>query len=249
MVEIEEEHLSELRVRLKEQIENIEVSAARYDAGGAAEGNRLAVTVRVLVHDTSRSSSLLKQMGVKDKLRWIDSNGGRDARSAIMFTSLVVFRARVLEDGMELAVIPVPQSEILERGLLLDFETWWRTAPVMVGNGEQISRADIVDMLANQDGGAHVDLLKARFVKLLKSVPQAAPFIDGEGSGIAFGLPAAPDDGFVRETLRAAMRTIAEEVWLAWNNQLDILDPGWRDRPRGGGRIGPYDLISGRKSR
>lgn len=33
-----------------------------------------------------------------------------------------------------------------------------------------------------------------------------------------------------RETLRAAMRTIAEEAWLAWNHQLDLLDPGWRER-------------------
>lgn len=60
-----QDHLDNLRVRLREQIENLEVSAARYDAGGTSEGNRLAVTVRVLVHDTSRSVSLFRQMGVR----------------------------------------------------------------------------------------------------------------------------------------------------------------------------------------
>ena|GEM_PF-6256432 len=184
-------------------------------------------------------------MGVKDELRWIDSNGGTDARGALMFISLARFRARVLEDGMELTVTSVPQADILERGRLLDFATWWRTLPVMVGNKEQISRVDIVDMLANQDGGAHVDLLKARFVKLLNAVPQAMPFSDEGGSGVAFGLPSAPDDGYVREVLRAAMRTIAEEVWLGWNNQLDLLDPEQRDIVRNGKRIGPDDLIHG----
>lgn len=248
MSDIDQEHLDSLRIRLYEQIENLEVSAARYDAGGTSEGNRLAVTVRVLVHDTSRSSSLLKQMGVKDKLAWIDSNGGFDARKAIMYSSLIMFRTTVLKEGMELSVMPIPQADILEQGRFLNFETWWKTAPVMVGNGEQISRSDIVDMLANQDGGAHVDLLKSRFVKLLQSVPQVSPVLDSEGAGIAFGLSAAPNDQFVRETLRAAMRTIAEEVWLGWNNQLDLLHPGWKDRPRGGGRIGPDDLISGRRA-
>ncbi|MBO3089958.1 hypothetical protein [Cellulomonas dongxiuzhuiae] len=245
MTGLDETHLSQLRVRLKEQIENLEVSAARYDAGWSGEANRLAVTVRVLVHDTSMSKSLLKQMGAKESMRWIDSNGGLDARAAAMFSSLVVFQAAVFKDRMELQILPLDQADILARGLLLDFATWWKTAPVMVGGGETISRFDVVDMLANQDGGAHVDLKKERFVKLLRSVPQVAPFFDGEDQGVSFGLPAHASEGLARETLRAAMRTIAEEVWLAWNNQLDLLDPGWRERPQTGGRIGPEDFISG----
>src|SRR5690625_4274738 len=88
----DENHLRELRVRLKEQITNLEVSAARYDAGWPEEANRLAVTVRVLVHDTSMSSSLLQQMNVKHQMRWIDSNGGIDVRGAVLFSSLVIFQ-------------------------------------------------------------------------------------------------------------------------------------------------------------
>lgn len=240
-----EERIKQLRVRLREQITHLEVSAARYDAGWPEEANRLAVAVRVLVHDTSMSRSLLAQMGVKDKMRWLDSNGGMDARRAVLFSSLAVFQARMTDIGMELSVLPVEQAHILSNGRLLDFETWWRTAPVMVGGGEQIARSDIVDMLANQDGGAHVDLNKDRFRRLLGSVPQVAPFLEGEGQGIEFGLNSSPNDELARTILRAAMRTIAEEVWLGWNNQLDLLDPEWRERPRTGGRIGPSDSISG----
>lgn len=238
-------HLSKLRVRLKEQIANLEVSAARYDAGWPAEANRLAVTVRVLVHDTARSKSLLKQMGVKEQMRWLDSNGGLDARKAMFFSSLMMFGTTILEDGMSLEVLPISQEQILARGRQLDFETWWKTAPVMVGNGEQITRFDIVDMLANQDGGAHVDIKKDRFVRLLRSVPQMEPFFEENDMGFSFGHSSEPNDEIAREILRAAMRTIAEEVWLGWNNQLDLLDPGWRDHPRSGGRIGPNDPISG----
>jgi len=246
MTAVDEAHLSQLRLRLKEQITNLEVSAARYDAGWPGEANRLAVTVRVLVHDTSMSKSLLKQMDAKDSMRWIDSNGGLDARNALLFSSLVVFRTTFVEGGMAMAVLPIDQARILAEGRLLDFTTWWKTAPVMVGNGEAITRSDVVDMLANQDGGAHVDLKKERFVRLLRSVPQVAPFLDDDGiGGIGVGVPAQTGDELARETLRAAMRTIAEEVWLAWNNQLDLLDPGWRERPKTGGRIGPDDFISG----
>jgi hypothetical protein len=240
-----ENRLGRLRVRLKEQITHLEVSAARYDAGWPEEANRLAVTIRVLVHDTSMSKSLLAQMGAKDEMRWMDSNGGIDARRAVVFSSLVVFRVTMTETGVEMGLLPVEQADILSRGRLLDFETWWKRAPVMVGNGEQITRSDVVDMLANQDGGAHVDLGKERFVRLLSSVPQVAPFLEGGGRGIELGPPALSSDDVARDILRAAMRTIAEEVWLGWNNQLDLLDPGWRERPHTGGRIGPNDFISG----
>lgn len=239
------DHLTQLRLRLTEQITNLEVSAARYDAGWPEEANRLAVTVRVLVHDTRRSRSLLAQLGAKQSLRWIDSNGGLDARRAVLFSSLVSFRTNVDEGGVQLRILPVEQAEILARGQLLDFETWWRTAPVMVGNGELIARADVVDMLANQDGGAHVDLKKERFVTLLGAVPQIAPFLEDDVDRGGGGAPSQHQEEVARETLRAAMRTIAEEVWLAWNNQLDLLDPRWRERPRTGDRIGPQDFISG----
>jgi len=245
MTAVDEAHLSQLRLRLTEQITNLEVSAARYDAGWPGEANRLAVVVRVLVHDTSMSRSLLKQMDVKDSMRWIDSNGGLDARESILFSSLMVFRTTVVEGGMELGVLPIDQAQILAEGRLMDFTTWWKTAPVMVGNGELITRADVVDMLANQDGGAHVDLKKERFVRLLRSIPQVAPFLDDGSGSLGVGIPAPTSDDLAREILRAAMRTIAEEVWLAWNNQLDLFDPGWRERPQTGGRIGPEDFISG----
>ncbi|TFC00521.1 hypothetical protein [Cryobacterium mannosilyticum] len=238
-------HLSRLRLRLREQITNLEVSAARYDAGWPAEANRLAVCVRVLVHDTSMSTSLLKQMAAKDQMRWIDSNGGLDARNSVAFSSLAVFRVTIAENGADLRILPVEQSEILTRGRLLAFEAWWKTLPIMTGNGERISRSDVVDMLANQDGGAHVDLEKEKFVRLLRSVPQVAPFFDGEELGMGVGIPTVADDELARTILWAAMRTIAEEVWLGWNNQLDLLDPGWRERPKTGGRIGPDDFISG----
>src|SRR5699024_12746557 len=118
----------------------------------------LAVTVRVLVHDTSMRSSLLQQMNVKHQMRLIDSNGGIDARGAVLFSSLVIFQVSTTAQGQELRIYPIPQSQILEKGLLLDIETWWKTAPIMIGNGESMTQSEVVGIIANQDGGGHEDL-------------------------------------------------------------------------------------------
>jgi len=49
----------ELQSHLEEQIEFLECSASSYDNGFSGEIKRLAVSVRVLVHDIGQSTSLL----------------------------------------------------------------------------------------------------------------------------------------------------------------------------------------------
>ncbi len=50
--------------QLEEQVAFLRHSAALFDAGADAEAKRIAVVIRVLVHDTPRSHSLLAQLGL-----------------------------------------------------------------------------------------------------------------------------------------------------------------------------------------
>jgi hypothetical protein len=50
----------ELIEHLKEQIGFLLSSSQSFDAGYASEGKRIAVVLRVLLHDTNKSQSLLK---------------------------------------------------------------------------------------------------------------------------------------------------------------------------------------------
>lgn len=59
---------------LRDQFDFLETSGAGFDAGRTAEAKRLATTIRVLVHDTAASTSLLRQLGVKDDLRFVDTS-------------------------------------------------------------------------------------------------------------------------------------------------------------------------------
>ena len=58
---------------LANQVAFLRESAASYDKGFEAEGQRLAVALRVLLHDTARSVSLLSQLGLRDRLMFADT--------------------------------------------------------------------------------------------------------------------------------------------------------------------------------
>ncbi|PKM42871.1 MAG: hypothetical protein CVV03_09425 [Firmicutes bacterium HGW-Firmicutes-8] len=51
--------VQELEEHLREQLEFLELSAESYDRGKDGEAKRLASTIRVLVHETRSSHSLL----------------------------------------------------------------------------------------------------------------------------------------------------------------------------------------------
>jgi hypothetical protein len=50
----------ELREHLRDSVEFLAASSAAYDAGAEGEAKRIATTIRVLVHDTNSSKSLLE---------------------------------------------------------------------------------------------------------------------------------------------------------------------------------------------
>lgn len=53
----------ELQAHLAEQLGFLERSADAFDNGYEDEAKRMATAIRVLVHDTNQSISLLKQLG------------------------------------------------------------------------------------------------------------------------------------------------------------------------------------------
>ena len=58
----------DLESHLREQIEFLKRSTKSYDEGFESEGKRIAVVLRVLLHDTNQSLSLLNQLRFKNIL-------------------------------------------------------------------------------------------------------------------------------------------------------------------------------------
>jgi hypothetical protein len=142
----------ELENHLDEQIQFMKLSAHSFDSGFEGEAKRLASCIRVLVHDTKNSKSLLGQLDMKNRYYW-DSRGAVDVGWAKESDSFFVL-VQVTEAGPR--YIPV-----LERGpfpmLQSDFDKWWNGIVLIDGKGIRFTRKELVLSLANQDGGAHVD--------------------------------------------------------------------------------------------
>lgn len=58
--------LSKLELQLPDQLEYLQRSMRDFDAGHTNEYRRIATTIRVLVHNTRASTSLLRQLGMED---------------------------------------------------------------------------------------------------------------------------------------------------------------------------------------
>jgi len=171
---------SSLDEQLVRQFKYLDNSAYLFDEGDHDEANRLATTLRVLLHDTNSSVSLLKQLGIKDALRFIDTGLYRDRLNAAMA------QWAQATNGMTLATYQPGQAGLVEMAPKNDgsfewvaplrekrfpdghphaaallppqpFDAWWTTPLVEGSDMKQFSRKSLVLIMANQDGGAHVD--------------------------------------------------------------------------------------------
>jgi hypothetical protein len=139
----------ELVQHLKRQITFISNSAAAFDQGCAEEAIRIAVVIRVLCHDTSKSTSLFKLMGEKDTLQLVTTAGTLPpsvAAHPLPYGELL----RGQRFGKTISYDPVPAN-----APTLACPDWWAQT-IFISADEPYSRRDVVLASAHMDGGAHV---------------------------------------------------------------------------------------------
>ena len=155
----------ELLEHFYEQMGFLRRSAEHYDAGDFSEAKRLALTLRILLHDAKKSKSLLTQLGLKDRLRFIDTAGAIEPDRFEMLAG-GRFRASI---GIAIPLAPIAWGSWKGFRFIarlddhrtnfnpLPFHTWWTSSVVAIPPRFRLSRADLILGVANQDGGAHVD--------------------------------------------------------------------------------------------
>lgn len=143
--------LEEFKKHLQEQIQFLEDSALSYDNGYTSEAKRLAVVLRVLLHDTAKSKSLLSLLGLKDR-KFYDSSLRRSPNSIDTHEGLVVIH---LGPG-DAKYIP-PLDDLPWEWKRAGFDEYWNNPVFIDKNKNSFSRKDLVCAVTNKDGGAHVD--------------------------------------------------------------------------------------------
>ncbi len=134
--------------QLKRQKGFLERSCRLYDAGLHDEATRIATIIRVLLHDTNSSTSLVKHFGARDKVRLLSTCSDLPSHSDLDFFDGV---SSITLDGVQ----PGLEKGSCRRFLVID--GWWDQVVLVSGRGIHHSRKAIVLETVNRDGGAHVD--------------------------------------------------------------------------------------------
>lgn len=208
---------------LSEQIKFLEASAEGFDRGNEAEAKRLAVVIRTLVHDSRNTRSLLRQLDVKNRLRWIDT--GQQIRDSNLAPTngLAIVRVVFRDDETEAFYEPYfNQPPIPDRqNRPTTFDNWWTRPVSKDAFGNRFSRKDFVLIVANKEGGAHVDPETTSSYRDLTNLNSMGTFA-GDGHVTIVGSPQGgkPAQGNVA---LVSIRQIAWEVHQTLLRQLPYL--------------------------
>ena len=143
--------LGKIEEHFLEQLRLLKKSAAEFDAGDTGEFRRMAVAMRVLVHDTSASHSLIKQVGLSNA-KFVTS--AMPINEANMLSEFSLALVHLSGDGARL-LPKLGDTPFSPRDMSLN--DWWNEPVLRDNHRHHFTRHDIVSTVANQDGGAHVD--------------------------------------------------------------------------------------------
>lgn len=146
-----EQSIDDLQSHLQQQIYFLRSSAKSYDEGNTIEAKRIATSIRVLVHDTEKSKSLLTLLKKKD-IKFYDTALKLRPGNLLSTTGLVVVQ---IHDG-KVTYVPRLDSTPFNTQKV-EFDQWWNGVVIADKNRTQFNRSELILRMCNQDGGAHVD--------------------------------------------------------------------------------------------
>lgn len=144
----------ELQKEFRAQLQLLENHSKLYDEGHQIEAKSLAGTLRILLHTKGQSMSLVSQLELESTL-FFDTNGDD---SDIVNGTAVSSHFGLLWLGVDGKFIPFLDETLPGRGEGKPFQNYWKEQVVLKDSkGKFFTRENIVLILADKDGGAHVD--------------------------------------------------------------------------------------------
>lgn len=170
---------------LKRQLSFIERSCQAFDNGFLDESIRIATSIRVLLHNTPRSTSLLSHLNALDVELMTSCSPVGEGVFFFMGLGEWNLRGPVMELRPSLSPTmypPLPANE------------WWNQVVFILFDGTRITRRNIVLAAANKDGGAHVDQkLTAEYNAISQPGSLGTFYHRGDNVSLGFG-PAGVDE-------------------------------------------------------
>lgn len=142
------------RTHLKEQISFLQSSAKHYDLGKEIEAKRMAVVLRVLVYgdnEKSQSQPLLGQMQLKKKMDFLSTARPYDGKN--LLAEQLLLHLSMGNNGLTY----LPAFENSGCNHMLKYPQWANEVVLTDKKQQTYRRKEVIKLLANKDGGAHVD--------------------------------------------------------------------------------------------
>jgi hypothetical protein len=176
----------ELQNHLNEQLDFLKVSAELYDNGSINLAKQMASAIRVLLHDTKKSHSLLGLLQLKNqKFLSTATKVPNVAKNQQLVGSYIGLMGIFVGGGVtryEPYLDELP-SDITGS---VDFDTYWSETIFIDGAKNNYSRKDIVLSVANQDGGSHVaPKLDQKYARLSRQNSLGWVADDGSGNWVS----------------------------------------------------------------
>jgi hypothetical protein len=154
--------------QLDKQLRYIATSCREFDDGNHDEAIRIATSLRVIFHQTGKSTSLLTHLSAT--YTRIRTSVFKPPYPQDWFSPLASIKTKVHvdknrvktpPDASPLEVVSPPTYRPLINKVpfkrYISAPDWWGSEPAMIFHKKKITRKDIVLWAANKDGGAHVD--------------------------------------------------------------------------------------------
>ncbi len=199
----------DFKKHLKEQFDFLQRSAKSYDEGYSSEAKRIATTLRVLLYDTTSSTSLLTHLG-KNKIKFYNTaeNYESGLASKLKLVSLTIRgESNHINEAFYKAHLDnwPPSGKIIK----IEFLQWWNQIIIDDLKGNKFSRKDLIITVANEDGGAHIDpKLDAAYADLTKFNSLGYVLIsDNREKPFLIGAELAS----IRQICHEVLKTLADE--------------------------------------
>ena len=144
---------------LETQLLALRASCDSYDRGNKWEAMRLASSVYIMLHDGGkRNKSILTQLGIRDKIRYISSARPIDPRNLMSEHSLVGLHFVKDAAGARAEYIPMLEKSMLFVSLREEpLSRWFAEGIVRDASRRILTRKNLIYSLRDQDGGSHFD--------------------------------------------------------------------------------------------